>query len=209
MLCTESCPPLPLLILNPFPCTSELRRTSYFGIGRSAHPGVIVIHSPIYTFLCSSPNSASAPNSTSSIEVMLQECRNTCKRLWTLSIRSSLKSYFFSKALLYCRSKRSMRRSYISIERQSRIYYPSYSPASLKKVLMECRSSCVDVRTWTLWYSRSPTSYFDRRSCLINRRTCILIACCWEFTGPTEDGGVRSGDNTVGASGSGISRMCP
>ena len=35
------------------------------------------------------------------------------------------------------------------------------------------------------------------------------MARCCAFDGPTEDGGVRRGESTVGASGSEMARMCP
>ena len=108
MLCTESRSPTPPLILDPFPCPSDSRRPSYFGVGRSTHLGVVVIHFPISTFFCFSPNFASAPNYTFSIEAVLQDCKNTCTRLWILSFRYAPKSGSFAKDLSYCRSKRSL-----------------------------------------------------------------------------------------------------
>ena len=99
MLCTKSLPPPLQLILFLLPCLSDFRRPSSFSVGRSTHTGVFVIQSPLYTFLCSFPNSAGAPNSTSLIEVVLQECGNTCTSLCILSIRSAPKRGSFAKAL--------------------------------------------------------------------------------------------------------------
>ena len=64
---------------NPFP--SDFRRLSSFGAGRSTHTGVEVSHYPISTLFCSPLNSSSAPESTSLIDFLLQDCRNTCTRL--------------------------------------------------------------------------------------------------------------------------------
>ena len=89
MLCTQYLPPNPSLIQEPLLCPSYFCRPSSFGVGRCTHTGVVVIHSHLSTFFCISTNSASAPDSTSSIEFLLQECRNTCIRLWILSIRSA------------------------------------------------------------------------------------------------------------------------
>ena len=43
----------------------------------------------------------------------------------------------------------------------------------------------------------------------MERRNLIIIALCWAFAGPTEDGGVRRGESPVGASGSGKGQDVP
>ena len=65
-------------------------------------------HYPLFTFFSSPPNSISDPKSTSSIAVVLEECRNTCTRLWIQSIKYAPKRGSLAKALSYCHSKRSM-----------------------------------------------------------------------------------------------------
>ena len=108
MLCTESIPPPPLLILYPIPCLSDFHYPYSFGVGRSTRTGVIVIHSPRSTFFYIPPKSTSAPDSKSLIEVLLQDFRNTYTCLWILSIRSTPKRGSFAKELSYYCSKRSM-----------------------------------------------------------------------------------------------------
>ena len=100
-------PPLPIC-LAPNPFLSDFRRPSSFGAGRSTHTGVKVRHSTLSTFFWSPPNSASTPNSTSSITVLLQECRNTCTCLWIQSIKSAPNRGSLAKAFSYCCSKLSM-----------------------------------------------------------------------------------------------------
>ena len=65
-------PPPPPLCLAPNPFPSDFRCPSSFYAGRSTHTGVEVIHFPLSTFFWSPPNSVRAPNSTSSIAVVLQ-----------------------------------------------------------------------------------------------------------------------------------------
>ena len=84
-------PPPPALCLAPNPFPSNFQRPSSFVAGRSTHTGVEVSHSPLSTFFWISPNSVSASDYTSLIAVVLQECRNTCTRLWIRSIKSSPK----------------------------------------------------------------------------------------------------------------------
>ena len=175
MLCTKFFPPLLTLILYPLPCPSNFRRPFSFDVGRSTHNSIIVIQYPISTFFRIHPNSFSAPDSTSSVEVVLQGCKNTCTQLWILSIRSAPDRGYFVKALSYCRSNRSILYGHITIKRQSGISSPCYFPASLTKFLVECRISFVVVRTWTLLSSSLPCSSFESRSCPINSSTCILI----------------------------------
>ena len=81
-------PPLPLG-LSPIPCPSDFRRPSYFGAGLSTHPGVGVNHSHLSTFFWRPPDSMRDPNSTSSMAVVLQECKNNWTRLWIRSIKSA------------------------------------------------------------------------------------------------------------------------
>ena len=100
-------PPPPLcLATNPFP--SDFRSPFSFGAGRSTHTGVEVIHSPLSTFFWIHPNSVSTPDSTFSIDVVLQACRNTCTHLWIRSIKYAPNRVSLANALSYCRSKQSM-----------------------------------------------------------------------------------------------------
>ena len=62
----------------PFPVPSDLCRPSSRGAGLSTHTGMEVNHSPLSTLFWRPRNSSKAPNSTSSIAVVLQEQRNTC-----------------------------------------------------------------------------------------------------------------------------------
>ena len=71
------------------------------------------------------------------------------------------------------------------------------------------RESGVAMRMWTLWSRISPASSLDKQSCPMDRRTWMRMARCCAFAGPTEDGGVRRDEIPVGASGSGMDRMCP
>ena len=100
-------PPLPLG-LSPKPFPSDFRRPSSFCAGHYTHTGDKVNHSPLYTFFWSPPNYTRSPDSTSSMAFVLQECNNTCTRLWIQSIKSALKRGSLAKALSYCRLKRSM-----------------------------------------------------------------------------------------------------
>ena len=75
-------PPLPPG-LTPKLFPSDFQRPSHLCAGCSTHTGVKVSYSPISTFFWIPLNSARAPASTSSTAVVLQECKNTCKRLWT------------------------------------------------------------------------------------------------------------------------------
>ena len=43
----------------------------------------------------------------------------------------------------------------------------------------------------------------------MDKRNCICIDRYWAFAGPTGDGGVMIGESPVGASGSGMTSMCP
>ena len=101
-------PPPPPLCLPPNLFMSDLRCLSSFSAGQSTHTGVEVSHYPLSAFFWSPPNSASAPDSTSSISAVLQECRNTCTCLWIQSIRSDPKRGSLAKAFSYCRPKQSM-----------------------------------------------------------------------------------------------------
>ena len=105
---TVSLPPPPPLRLSPIFCPSDFRRPSSFCAGISTHTGVEVNHSPLSTFFWSPQNSARAPNSTYSMVVVLQDCKNIWTRLWIQSIKSSPKRVYLAKALSYCWSKRSM-----------------------------------------------------------------------------------------------------
>ena len=99
--------PLPLFhALNLF--SSYSRRPFSFSAGRSIHTTVKVSHSPLSTLFCSPLNSSIAPNFTSLIDVVLQECRNMCTCLLILSIRYAPKRGSFATALSYCHSKRSI-----------------------------------------------------------------------------------------------------
>ena len=82
--------PLPIVILS---------RHLYPGGGG-------VIHSPLSNRLCSSPNSARAPISTSFRDVVLQLWRKTWTCLWIQSTMSALKRRCPAKAFSYWRSKR-------------------------------------------------------------------------------------------------------
>ena len=70
-------PPPPPLGLGPIPRPSNFWSPSSFCAGRYTHTGVEVNHLPLYTFFRIPPNSNRAPDSTSSMEVVLQECKNT------------------------------------------------------------------------------------------------------------------------------------
>ena len=77
-----SLPPPPPRVLAPKPFPSNFRRPSSFCAGLSTHTGVKVNFYHLSTFFWIPPNSARAPDSTSYIAVMLQDCKNTCTRLW-------------------------------------------------------------------------------------------------------------------------------
>ena len=49
---------------------------------------------------------------------------------------------------------------------------------------------------------------FYKLSYSMDRRTWVIIARCWSFAGPAEDGGVSRGEIPVGESGSRMARMC-
>ena len=83
-------PPLPIG-LTTIPLLSTFRLLSSFCAGGSTHAGVKVNHSPLSTLFLIPPNSARAPDSTSSMAVVLQDCKNTCTRLWIRSIKSAQK----------------------------------------------------------------------------------------------------------------------
>ena len=74
-------PPCRAPILFP----SDFRRPYSLGAGHSTHTGIEVSHSPLSTLFCNPLNSSKAPDSTSSIDVMLQERKSTCTRLCILS----------------------------------------------------------------------------------------------------------------------------
>ena len=92
----------------PVPFPSDFRRPSSLGAGRSTHTVIVIIHSRLYTLFYKPRNSSKAPDSTSSMVIVLQECKNTRTHLWIRSIKSALKRGSLAKALSYCRSKRSM-----------------------------------------------------------------------------------------------------
>ena len=75
-------PPPLTLGLDPNPFLSYFRRPSSFCAGQSNHNGIKVNHSPLSTFFCIPPNYDRAPDSTSSMAAVLQECKNTCTHLW-------------------------------------------------------------------------------------------------------------------------------
>ena len=60
----------------PFLFPSDFRHPSSLGAGCSNHTGMDVIHSPLSTLFCRPQNSSKAPNSTSSMAVVFQECKN-------------------------------------------------------------------------------------------------------------------------------------
>ena len=92
-------PPPPPILLAPKLFPSDFWRPSSFYAGLSTHTGVKVNHSHISTFFWSPSNSARSPDSTSYMAVMLQECKNTCTRLWIRSIKSAPKIGSLAKAL--------------------------------------------------------------------------------------------------------------
>ena len=100
MFCTKSLLPPLQLIRDPLPCTPDLRGPSSFCVDRSTHTGAFVNHYPLSTLFWIPPNSASDHYSTSSIEVVLQECRNTYTCLCILSIKSTPKRGSFRKSLV-------------------------------------------------------------------------------------------------------------
>ena len=94
-------PPLPLG-LAPIPFLSDFQHPYSFCAGQSNHTGVKFNHSHIFTFFWIPPNSTRAPDSTSSMAVVIQECKNTCTYLWIQSIKSAPKRGSLAKALSYC-----------------------------------------------------------------------------------------------------------
>ena len=209
LLNTASLLPLPLLGLAPIPYSSDFRSPSSFCAVLSTINNVEVNHFPLSTFLWSPPNSVMDPDSTSSMSVVFQECKNTWTRLWIRSIKSAPKRGSLTRALLYCRLKRAIWLGHVPIEKQIGISSPRYSPASFTKFRVKWRRSLVDASMWAPWFSSSPTSSFDRQSCPMDRMTWILIVHCWEFIGPPEYVGVRRGESPVCTSGSGMASTCP
>ena len=61
----------------PVPCPSDFRHPSSLGAGCSTHTDIDIIYLPLSTLFCKPRNSSKAPDYTSSIAVVLPECKNT------------------------------------------------------------------------------------------------------------------------------------
>ena len=72
----HSCGSNPLL-RAPVPFPSHFQSPSSLGASRSTYTGIDVIHSPLSALFYKPRNSSKDPNSTSSMAVVLQECKNT------------------------------------------------------------------------------------------------------------------------------------
>ena len=92
--------PLELLLPAP-PPLSNLLRPLCFGAGISTQARGVVVHSPQSTRLYNSPDSARAPVSTSSRDVVLQLRRKTWTLLWIRSTMSAPKRRCPAKFLSY------------------------------------------------------------------------------------------------------------
>ena len=73
----------------------------YFALVSLPRQGGVKINSPLSTRFCSSPNSARAPVSTSSRDMVLQLWRNTCTSLWIQSTMSAPNIRCPARALFY------------------------------------------------------------------------------------------------------------
>ena len=160
-----------------------------FSDGQSTQTEVVVSHSPLSIRFYIDLNPGNSPEPISSIYVVLNEDRKTCRRWCILSTRSAPKRGYFVNALLYLRSNRSMWCNHVAMDWHSGIYYPRYPPTSFTKFFMLWRRYWDVVTIWNLWYKKSPTSSVDMRSLPITIRTWTLIARCWEFAGPAGEGG--------------------
>ena len=124
---------LPELPPSESPALSYFHRLLFFCDRNSTQAGGGVIHSPRSTRHCNSPNSNSAHFSTSSRDVVLHQCRNTCTRLWVISTISAPKRRSPAKSFSYCRSKRSMWHVHVVIACQRGPSVLIYPPAICRK----------------------------------------------------------------------------